>query len=147
MQNFLERLFYRIPPIAASHDPQLGSSYQLCDTDQEKVGSQSRKEATLENQNEDKSNTRRQQKPVHGNDNATQMLSKLEREQSATQVDMEPFEGNPLDLTYFMSVFQESVVKKVDDPSRKLTRFIKYTQGKARELVKHFIYDRADCGY
>ena len=75
------------------------------------------------------------------------MLSKLVREQSAPQVDMEPFEGNPVDFTYFMSMFQESVEKKIDDPRGRLTRLIKYTRGEPRELVKHFINDRADCGY
>ena len=29
---------------------------------------------------------------------------------------MESFEGNPLDFTYFMSMFQESVEKKIYDP-------------------------------
>ena len=75
------------------------------------------------------------------------MLSKLVREQSAPQVNMEPFEGNPIDFTYFMSMFQESVEKKIDDPRRRLTRFIKYTRGEPRESVKHFINDRVDCGY
>ena len=49
------------------------------------------------------------------------MLSKLVREQSTPQVDMEPFEGNPLDFTYFMLMFQESVEKKIDDPRGRLT--------------------------
>ena len=75
------------------------------------------------------------------------MLSKLVRKQSAPQGDMKPFEGNPLDFTYFMSMFQESVEKKIDDPRGKLTQLIKYTRGEPRELVKHFINDRADCGY
>ena len=71
------------------------------DTDPEKVGSQSRKEATLENQNEDRSNSRRrQQKSVHENDSAAEMLSKLVQQQSAPQVDMELFEGNPLDFLH-----------------------------------------------
>ena len=75
--------------MAASDDQQLGSSYQFCDTDLEKVDSQSRKEDTLENQNENRSTSRkRQQKSIHQNDNAAQMLSKLVREQPATQVDM-----------------------------------------------------------
>ena len=46
-----------------------------------------------------------------------------------------------------MSMFQESVEKKIDDPRGKLTRLIKYTRGEPRELVKHFINDRADRGY
>ena len=29
---------------------------------------------------------------------------------------MEPFEGNPLDFTHFISMFQESFEKKIDDP-------------------------------
>ena len=34
---------------------------------------------------------------------------------------MEPFEGSPLEITYFMSMFQESVEKKIDDPKGRLT--------------------------
>ena len=99
-------------------------------------------EPTLENQNEDGSNSRRrQQKLVHENDNAAEMLSKLIREQSTPQVDMEPFEGNPLDFKNFMSMFQESVEEKIDDPTGRLTRLIKYTRTESRELVKHFIND------
>ena len=60
---------------------------------------------------------------------------------------MNPFEGNPLDFTYFMSMFQESVEKKINDPRGGLTQLIKYTSGKPQELVKHFINDRVDCGY
>ena len=105
------------PSWSNAYDQQLGSSYQCCDTDPEKVGSQSKEEGTHENQNEDRSTSRRrQERSVHENDNAAEMLSKLVREQSAPQVDMEPFEGNLLDFTYFMSMFQESVEKKIDDP-------------------------------
>ena len=46
-----------------------------------------------------------------------------------------------------MSLFQESVEKKIDDPRGQLTQLIKYTRGAPQELVKHFINDRADCGY
>ena len=49
------------------------------------------------------------------------MLSELVREQSAPQVDMKPFEGNLLDFTYFVSMFQESVEKKIDYPRGRLT--------------------------
>ena len=60
---------------------------------------------------------------------------------------MDPFEGNPLEFTYFMSMFQESFEKKIDDLRGRLTRLIKYTQGELRELVKHFINGTVDCGY
>ena len=48
------------------------------------------------------------------------MLSKLLLQKSAPQVDMEPFEGNPLEFTNFMSIYQESVQKKIDDPRGRL---------------------------
>ena len=75
------------------------------------------------------------------------MPSKLVQEQSAPQVDMEPFEGNPVDFTYIMSMFQESVEKKIDDPGGRLTQLIKCNREEPQKLVKHFINDRADCGY
>ena len=74
------------------------------------------------------------------------MLSELVQEQSTLQVHMEPFERNLLDFTYFMSIFQESVEKKIDDPRRRLTRLIKYTRGEPLGFFKNFINDRAHCG-
>ena len=53
------------------------------------------------------------------------MLSELVREQSAPQVDMQPFEQNPLDFAYFMSIIQESVEKKTDVLRGRLTQLIK----------------------
>ena len=54
----------------------------------------------------------------------TEMLCKLVKEQSAQQVDLEPFDGNPLEYTYFMSKFRESVEKKIEDPKGRLTRLM-----------------------
>ena len=42
-----------------------------------------------------------------------EMLCKLVKEQSAPQVDSDPFDGNPLEYTYFMSMFMETVEKKI----------------------------------
>ena len=58
-----------------AYDQQLRSTYRFCDTDPEKVDSQSREEPTLENENEDRSTNRRnQQKSEHQNDNTAEML-------------------------------------------------------------------------
>ena len=51
----------------------------------------------------------------------TEMLCKLVKEQSALQVHSEPFDENPLEYTYFMSIFRESVEKKIEDPKGRLT--------------------------
>ena len=75
------------------------------------------------------------------------MLCRLIKEQSAPDVGIEEFDGNPLNLNYFRSMFHETVEKKIDDPKGGLTQLIKYTSGEARELVKNFIHDRPDVGY
>ena len=75
------------------------------------------------------------------------MLSKFLWQQSAPKVDMEPFEGNPLEFTNFMSIYQELVQKKIDDPRGRLIWLIKYIRGDPREMVKNFINDRDDCGH
>ena len=57
--------------------------------------------------------------------------------QSAPNVDMDYFSGNPLDYQYFMSLFEELVEKKIKDPFGKLARLIKYTRGEAKDLIQH----------
>ena len=89
-----------------------------------------------------------QKDPVTGpQNNITEMLCKLVKEQSAPQVDLEPFDGNPLEYKYFMSMFKESVEKKIEDPRGRLTRLIQYTRGEAKDLIINFINDRPDYGY
>ena len=43
------------------------------------------------------------------------------RHQSAPQVDMELFEGNPHEFTNLISIFQEPVRKRIDDSRGRLT--------------------------
>ena len=44
------------------------------------------------------------------------MLCKLVKKQSAPQVDLELFDGNPFEYIYFMQMFRESTIKKIEDP-------------------------------
>ena len=89
-----------------------------------------------------------QKDPVAGlHNNITEMLCKVVKEQSAPQVDLEPFDGNPLEYTYFMSMFRESVKKKIEDPKGRLTQLIQYNRGEAKDLIKNFINDRPEYGY
>ena len=64
-------------------------------------------------------------------------LCNLLKISSAPDVDMDYFSGDPLDYHYFMSLFEELVEKKIDDPFGKLARLIKYTRGEAKELIQH----------
>ena len=62
-------------------------------------------------------------------------------------MDIGVFDGNPLNLRYFMTLFREVVESKIEDPCGRLTRFIKYTTGEAKELIKHCIEQPANKGY
>ena len=66
-------------------------------------------------------------------------LCKLLKVQSAPDIDMDYFSGDPLDYQYFLSLFEELIEKKVDDPLGRLARLIKYTRGEAKELIQHCI--------
>ena len=69
----------------------------------------------------------------------SKMMCQLLKQQSAPDIDMDVFSGNPMDFHYFMAVFNEIVEKKVDDPRRKLTPLIKYIAGDAKEMAKNCI--------
>ena len=82
-----------------------------------------------------------------GNRNIADLLCTLVREQVVPQVTIEPFDGNPFNFPYFLSLFAESVGKKIEGPMERLARLIKYTTWEAQEFVKHFINDKLEQGY
>ena len=65
----------------------------------------------------------------------------------APQVGLEPFDGNPLQHTYFMSMFRESVEKKIEDPKVRLNWLMQYTRGEAKDLIKNFLKDTPEYKY
>ena len=69
------------------------------------------------------------------------------KEQSTLQVDLEPFDGNSLEYTYFMSVLKELVERKIEDPKGRLTQLIRYTRGEGKDLIKNFINHRREYRY
>ena len=44
-------------------------------------------------------------------------------------------DGDPSEYHTFMSVFDENIHSKIDDPQIKLTRFIQYTGGAAKTAI------------
>ena len=80
-------------------------------------------------------------------DGLTGMTCKLLSQQSAPNVDIDVFDGNPLERKYFMSIFEEMVERKVVNPRARLTRLINYTKGESKELVKHWIQQPTEVCY
>ena len=69
------------------------------------------------------------------------------KQQSAPEVDINCFDGNPLNYWYFMAIFMEVVENRIDDPCGKIIGFIKYSKGEAKELVMNCIHQPPREGY
>ena len=79
--------------------------------------------------------------------NVAEMMYKMMKQQSAPEIDIDVFSGDPLDFHYFMALFHEVVEKKIDDSRGRLTRLIKYTKGEAKDMIKNCIQLPAKIGY
>ena len=69
-----------------------------------------------------------------------EILCRLMKQQSAPEVDIDSFDGNPMNYRYFMAIFKEVVENRIDDPRGRLIRLIKYIKGEAKELVMNYIH-------
>ena len=69
------------------------------------------------------------------------------KQQSATEIDLDVFDGNPLNFHYSMTVFREAVEKKIEDPCGRFIQLIKSTKGEVKDLIKNYIQLPAKDGY
>ena len=99
----------------------------------------------------DRSTTAHHSAPVGPNQQQlTTVMSKLldlQITQSAPGVDIDTFDGNPLDYSYFRATFTDAVERLIQEPRGRLTRLLKYTSGDAKDLIKHCIQDEDTLCY
>ena len=62
-------------------------------------------------------------------------MSQLLKQRSSPEIEVNVFDGNPMEFHYFMAVFKEVVKERVDDKQGELTLLIKYTKGDAKDMV------------
>ena len=62
-------------------------------------------------------------------------------------LDMEQFDGNPLNYHYFMALLAEVVETKNEEPRGRLIKLIKCTTGEGRDLIKNCIQVPHNRGY
>ena len=72
-----------------------------------------------------------------------QSILKLMDLHSSPAVDLDVFNGNPLEYTYF----KDAMEGKIDDQKGHLTCLVKYTSGEAKDLIKEFIHEDASKCY
>ena len=74
-------------------------------------------------------------------------MCKLLNQQNTAELDIDTFDGDPMESHYFMAIFYEVVERKVDDAQGRLTRLIKFTKGEAKEMVKTYIQLPSEVGF
>ena len=67
--------------------------------------------------------------------------------QAAPKVDIDTFRGDPLEYTYFIENFKDVVENLVDNPRQRLLRLLKFTEGDAKDLIKHCVYEKTESCY
>ena len=67
------------------------------------------------------------------------MMCGLLRQQAASELEINIFDGNPMYSHYFTAIFNEVVENKLTDPRGRLIRLIKFTKGEAKEIAKNCI--------
>ena len=78
---------------------------------------------------------------------ANEILCRQMRQQSAPEVDIDCFDGNPLNYQYFVAIFKDVVENRINEPCGQLIRLIKYTKGEPKELVTNCIHQPPKEGY
>ena len=79
--------------------------------------------------------------------NITEMMCEVVRQQTTPELEIDIFDGNPMDFNCFMEVFKEAVGNKVTDSRGRLTYLIKFTKREADETAKNCIQLLSEVGF
>ena len=92
--------------------------------------------------------SRNQQSPqvVGTQQTANDMISLIHTLQ-LPDVELRPFNGNPLEFWFFMTTFEESVERKTTDETNRLLRLINSVTGEPKELIQGCLYLSPESGY
>ena len=66
---------------------------------------------------------------------------------AAPKVEIDIFRGDPIEYSYFIESFRDVVEALVDNPKQRLIRLLKYTEGDAKDLIKHCVHEDAETCY
>ena len=75
---------------------------------------------------------------MSNNEEMYDLLINMIQQQAAPEVELECFDGNPLEYNHFVNLFREVVEKWIPEPKGRL---LKYTRGKAHDLIKHCVQE------
>ena len=73
-------------------------------------------------------------------------FTELLYQMQAPDIEIDVFNGNPLEFMYFITSFEQVVESKIKDERGRLTRLLKYLNGDPKELIKSCIYlKKSEC--
>ena len=78
---------------------------------------------------------------VSNNEEMYDLLIDMIQQGAAPAVELECFDGNPLEYNHFLDLFREVVDKWISEPKGRLLRLFKYTRGEAHNLIKHCVQE------
>ena len=84
---------------------------------------------------------------MSNNEEMYNLLINMIQQQAAPEVELECFDGNPLEYNHFADLFREVVEKWIPEPKGRLLRLLKYTRGEAHDLIKHCVQEPSYMGY
>ena len=77
----------------------------------------------------------------------SRMLCSFLQQQSAPDMDILTFGGDPLECHFLMTSFREAVEHKIDDPHGKLFWFLKFRYRESQETIRHCIQQPSEIRY
>ena len=77
----------------------------------------------------------------------TELMMQTMKLQAAPKVEIDVFYGDPLEYSYFLENFKDVVENLIDDPKQRLLRLLKFTDGEAKQLIKHCVHEQRETCY
>ena len=79
--------------------------------------------------------------------NVIEMMCKLLQQQAALNLEIDIFDGSPVDSHYFMVVSKGVVENKVTDTGGQLTHLIKFIKWESKKIAKNCIELPLELGF
>jgi len=89
---------------------------------------------------EKKKAARNERKLADGGVGQVDQLTELVTRLQAPDIELDTFNGDPLEFLFFITTFAEAVETKIKDQRGRLTRLLKYLTGEPKDLVSSCVY-------
>jgi len=104
------------------------------------ISEQMLKDLEQDEEEEKKKAARNERKLADGGVGQVDQLTELVTRLQAPDIELDTFNGDPLEFLFFITTFAEAVETKIKDQRGRLTRLLKYLTGEPKDLVSSCVY-------